>query len=331
MHKIGWSFAALAAVLATLASVTAARAQANETWVSDGGSGGNDCLSVAAPCRNFGGASGALAKTVAGGLIHVLPGTYLGFTIDKSIDIIADQGQAAITTSLQAEGSFFAGISVETAATDIVRLRGFAIAPTPAIAPPAGGAGGIMLQSAGILHIENCTFVRGDSGFGIVFAPTGNGELYVTGSELSDSGPSTGGGVLIKPTGSGSVKAVIEDTLVENNVGGILIDGRLTTGTNAVTIRDSAVSGGASFGIFAADSGGGATNVAVEGSTSANNTTFGVGASGTNATVRVRNSTVTGNGTGLQIASGGKLISVGGNVVRGNTANGAFTATEAQQ
>jgi len=118
---------------------------------------------------------------------------------------------------------------------------------------------------------------------------------------------------------------------VEGNANGITIDGRSTSGSTKTAVRDSAIAANAAFGIYAADSGGGTTNVTVEESSSGNNTTFGIGSSGVNSTVRVRYSAVTGNGTGLQIASSGKIISLGGNSVRGNTANGSFTATEAQQ
>jgi hypothetical protein len=48
-------------------------------------------------------------------------------------------------------------------------------------------------------------------------------------------------------------------------------------------------------------------------------------------TERVRNSTVTGNATGLIATNTAKLISHGGNIVAGNTVNGAFTQTVGQQ
>ena len=79
------------------------------------------------------------------------------------------------------------------------------------------------------------------------------------------------------------------------------------------------------------DSSSGSTSALIEGSTISNNVTHGVFATRAFATVRLSNSTVTGNGRGLATAESGKIISTGGNVVRGNTVNGTFTATEAQQ
>ena len=140
-----------------------------------------------------------------------------------------------------------------------------------------------------------------------------------------------GGGIQIRPTGSGSAKVALDNVSVADDDGGILIDGRSTTGTNTVTIRNSTVSGVGSWAIFALDSVGGSTNVMVEGSTSTNNGTFGVGANGANTIVRMRFSTVTGNATGLLANGGGQVISQGGNTVAGNTTNGAFSSTQPLQ
>jgi hypothetical protein len=52
---------------------------------------------------------------------------------------------------------------------------------------------------------------------------------------------------------------------------------------------------------------------------------------GGGSTVRLADSTITNNTTGLSHPGTAKLISVSGNSVRGNTANGTFTAFEPQQ
>jgi hypothetical protein len=61
----------------------------------------------------------------------------------------------------------------------------------------------------------------------------------------------------------------------------------------------------------------------IDRSVSANNGTTGVAVSGLLGTVRLANSTVTGNGTGLQALSSGILASYGNNQVNGNTSDGA--------
>ena len=100
---------------------------------------------------------------------------------------------------------------------------------------------------------------------------------------------------------------------------------------NSTTIRNSVVSGSNGYGLAVLDSGGGATNINIEGSTIAGNASTGIGVNGPNATVRMSHSVVTANATGLAVGNGGKLISNGGNVVDGNTTNGAFTSTVAQK
>ena len=58
---------------------------------------------------------------------------------------------------------------------------------------------------------------------------------------------------------------------------------------------------------------------------SLNNDTNGIRADGSNLTVRVDNSVVTGNATGLSFSSGAALLTSGNNVVEGNAVNGAFS------
>jgi hypothetical protein len=211
---------------------------------------------------------------------------------------------------------------VNVSGSQAVRIRGFHIS----------AANGILINgSGGVVHIEDSTILPAGTKTGIVYASTGASELYVSDTTISGSGSANAGGILIKPTGSGSAKAVLDNVNIEDNGSGILIDGRTTTGSNTVTIRNSTVAGSAAYGVFAVDSSGGATNVMIEGSSSANNVTQGVFASGSNATVRMRDSTVTGNALGIGVNSGGKIISHGGNVVAGNTAQGAFTSTLPQQ
>jgi hypothetical protein len=315
-----------AVVLSAGAQVYAAGA----TFVSPSGSNANDCESPATACRDLVGATGALAKTDEGGVIHVLPGDYSTFTIDKAIEIIAD-GQATITSSTAPiPGGGGAEIVVNAGPADKVRVRGFVL--DGGILAASTDTVGVAFVAGGALHLEDCTLVNQGGSFGVVFTPAGASELYVSNCAISGNGSaSAGGGIQIKPSGSGSAKVVLDNVHVENNRGGILIDGTATSGTNTVTIRNSAVGGNASFGVFAIDSGGGATNVTIEGSTSASNVTFGIAANGASVTERVGNSTVTGNGTGLIATNAAKLISHGGNIVAGNTANGAFTQTVAQQ
>jgi hypothetical protein len=317
-----------ACLVALLGVAVPARAQNFVTFVSDSGNDANTCTSIAEACREITGANGALAKTPNGGVIHVLPGEYVAFSVLlRSVDIIADNGQASIVNSAAGPIEAItgnAGIAIVVGAGDVVRIRGFIINADHGIAISSEG---------GIVYLEENTPIGGSSNrYGIIYSPASASELYVADSRIARENSTTGGGgILIKPRGSGSAKVVIGNVHVDDTTSGVTIDGRATTGVNSVTLRNSVVSGSNGYGVGVLDSGDGITNVDIEGSTIANNATTAVKVNGANATVRVSHSVITANATGLAVAGGGKLISNGGNVVRGNTANGVFTSTEPQQ
>jgi hypothetical protein len=324
MKRLSVSLAASACLLALLGAAAPAQA-AFATFVSGAGLDTNDCLTPATPCRDIGTPTGALSKTDAGGITHVLPGEYNAFSINKSVEIVADAGQASIYTTVTgpiAGVTGNAGIAVEVGAADVVRIRGFLV----------NSEHGIVIVASGVVHVEDCTLIGVANRYGLLYAPTGASELYVSGSRMSRlPGASSSGGILIRATGSGSAKVVLDNVAVEDNNTGILADGRATTGSNDVTVRNSTIAGNSAFGLHAVDSGGGVTDVMVERSTASNNGTQGFVATGANAQIRLRDSTSTGNGRGLQIASSGEIISHGGNVIADNTVNGGFTSTVPQQ
>jgi hypothetical protein len=312
MHR--FSLAASASFVALFGAATPAGAAAFVSFVSGSGTDTGDCGTPATVCRQI---TYALTQTNEGGIIHVLPGEYNAFPVSTSVEIVADAGQASIFSTVTAGDT---GIAVNVSGAQAVRLRGFLIS----------AAHGILINgSGGTVHIENCTLLGAENHSGIVYAPTGASELYVSDTAINGSGAPNVGGILIKPTGSGSAKAVLDNVKVEDNATGITVDGSATTGANIVTIRNSVVSGSSGNGVRANDSGGGSTNVSLEQSSASNNATNGVAAIGANATVRLSNSTVTGNARGLNTGSGGKIISHGGNLVSGNTVDGAFTSTVA--
>ena len=194
------------------------------------------------------------------------------------------------------------------------------------------GSNAITIKGAGTARLENCTFISSFSLHAINYVPTGPSELYVSNTSLSIRPGTTGGAnLLIRPSGSASVKVVLDGVRVLDSFSGILIDGNSTTGSSTVTVLDSTVAGGSSNGLNAINSGGGATTVMIDGSTFSSNAGNGVIANGAGVTVRMRDSTVTANARGLLAAASGKLISGGGNTVAGNTVDGAFSSTIVQK
>jgi hypothetical protein len=331
MKRLIASLAASACLVALLGAAAPAHA-AFITFVSGDGNDALACTSPATACRQIGGATGALSKTDSGGVVHVLPGEYNAFEIpaNLSVGIIAEGGLASILNgSVPIPGGGEASILVNnTNSVNVVRIRGLQI--------ESFGTPIAVVGNETTVHIERCVLapLAGPGFYGVDFRPSGGlvTRLFVSDTIISKQvGARTATGIRIRPTSSAGVTAVLDNVRIEDLGNGILIDGTATTGTNAVTIRNSTIAGGTTFGIYARDSGGGATNVTIEGSTSANNGTWGIAANGANVTERVRNSTVSGNGTGLIATNTSKLISHGGNVVAGNTANGAFTQTIGQQ
>jgi hypothetical protein len=160
--------AGFAFLFALLLSHTA-QAQAFRTWVSNGGDDMNPC-STTSPCRTF---AGAIAKTAAGGIISVLnTGGYGSITITKSISIVAEGVQASILTSTN-------GITINAGQTDVVYLRGIFIqAQTVANQPPPSN--GILINSAGAVHINKCDIQGFSGGNAIQITSTGATEVLVS-------------------------------------------------------------------------------------------------------------------------------------------------------
>jgi hypothetical protein len=306
MKKLGLT------LLLGLIVVPAATAQATRTWVSGVGDDANPC-SRTAPCKTF---AGAISKTAAAGEINVLdPGGFGGVTITKSITISSESFEAGVLVS----GTN--AIVINAAATDIVVLRGLDIEGL------GTGLNGIRFLAGAALHVENCVingFRAGSAGngHGISFAPSGASELYVTDTIVRNNGTgSNGGGILIKPTGTGSAKVTLDNVSMLNNVFGVRPDGSGGTGAVTTTVRNSTVSG-SSFNGITVFSAGTVVNVNVEKSSSVNNFTGGVKGEGSGVTIRLNANTITGNGTGLEVVGLAQILSYGNNAIEGNGAPG---------
>lgn len=312
---------AAATTLLALAVSSPAHAQATRTWVSGVGDDANPC-SRTAPCKTF---AGAISKTAAGGEINCLdPGGFGSVTITKSITI----------NCIYTEGGVLAagnGIVVNAAATDIVVLRGLDIyGVTPS-------THGVRILNASAVHIENSTIRRFNSAnsFGISFQPSGTTQLFITNTSITQNGSgSTGGGILIQPTGAGGRARVEMDhvRVVGNANSGVRIDstGNTNTSGNSVVIRQSEFSGNGS-GIAAVHAAG--TNpvvVMLTDSSVINNAGPGIIGNGSGMTMRVGNTTITGNVSGVTAAGGSTINTYGNNRLIANPtagapSNGAFT------
>ena len=118
------------------------------------------------------------------------------------------------------------------------------------------------------------------------------------------------------------MQASLRNVNVLNNAGsGLRLDSTASTGGVSVSVEDSQISGGFNGMSVVA---GTASVVLVKQTQIFNNANVGIATDGAQARVRANNTVITGNGTGLNIAGGSFINDLGGNVLVGNTTNGAF-------
>jgi hypothetical protein len=183
---------ALLSGMLTMAPMPAS-ALLTHSFVAETGNDANAC-SRAAPCRTI---NKAISETVEGGVVGVLgPGRFDGFTITKSISVVASGPAATIIPT----GS--TGIAVSAGAGDTVAISGLHIEGLGTqqfgILVGGGGArlvlrdcvirnfrfgggGGLRVASTGtVVFVSNCVFSRNLSG--VVVAPidfTGNAIVFL--------------------------------------------------------------------------------------------------------------------------------------------------------
>jgi hypothetical protein len=299
------SHSATVVVLTIVAALHASPATAQRAFVAAQGADANPCT-FALPCRTFQHAHDVVA---AGGEIDVLdPAGYGSLSINKAISI---QGHGFSGISVSTDHN---GIIVDAAATDDINLNGLLI--------EGGGVGndGILFRSGRSLVIENCV-IRNMRRDGLAFFSLASTPqtLSVSSSYVTHN---TSDGMLIEALGTGAVTAAIERSAFYRNGFGVNVDGTQGSGPLHVTVTDSvaanSTAGGIGFIVQSSAAHSAATLVLTHVAAAAND--IGVAAIGSNATVRLGQSTVSGNGTGYEIA-GGAIASYGDNYIDDNGTN----------
>jgi len=225
MTKFRFTIQVLAIAALTLAFASIAQAQASRTWVSGVGDDVNPC-SRTAPCKTF---AGAISKTAPGGEIDVLdPGGFGAVTITKPITIDGGAGQIA--------GVLVSGtnaIVVQAGNGDVVTLRNLDINGL------GSGLTGILINSAGIVYIDNCQ-IYGFTQNGITDNRTANqnpaAQLFVNDCFLRAN---TVGGIGINGNSANHTRAFIDHCRIEENLG----FGVSASNSNIIHVMNSIVSG----------------------------------------------------------------------------------------
>jgi len=273
-----------------------ALAQATRTWVSGVGDDANPC-SRTAPGKTF---PGAFSKTAVGGEIDVLdPGGFGGVTITKSITIDGGGNLGGVLVS----GT--PGIVISAGTSDVVTLRNLNINGV------GTGTSGVIINSCGVVRIENCQIFEFVAN-GINFAPsTPNAMLIVLNSHIYTC---AGDGIFVTPGGIGA-NVVIENSRIEQCALGLHADTNSTT-----TVRNSLLSLNKGLGF---DIAGGAV-VSID-NTQVTLNGFGISSAGAATLSGV---TVTGNlGYGLTNFSGGTITTFHNNRIFGNNPDGTPTGS----
>ncbi len=267
-------------------------------FVSGNGSDVNPC-SRALPCRTL--QAGVDAVDPGGEVVPLDSAGYGGVLINKSVSIVTPPGIIASITVLSGNA-----VEVSAADTDIVVLRGLSITGLGL------GSFGIFYDSGGTLIVEGVT-ASGFLGDGLnASTSTLNSVLVVKRSSFRGNG---GDGMDLR-AGAGSLTGTINEVFATDNDD----DGMdINSDDVDVTVKNSVATGNGDVGFSNqnADS-----RMDMENCVATGNLTGvdGVLVGEFTGNIRVSNSTITANGTGI----GTDVISRQNNTVEGNGINGGF-------
>jgi hypothetical protein len=293
--------------MALTVGATAAHAQATRTWVSGVGDDVNPC-SRTAPCKTW---AGAISKTASGGIIDALdPGGFGAVTVTKPITLEGN-GTLASTLSSGVNGVI---VNITSGTNRNVVLRNILIDGSGTTL----GTNGVRFIAGDGLLIDSCS-LKAFSGSAVDFEnDLGVGHLIIHNSVISQA---AGNGVLVKPlAGATAARATIEGSNISLCGQGIRAEDK-----SDVTVYHSVVSNNTGGGVLSFSAAVNGTGIIVDHSEVSHNPGSGLKTQGGNALIRVSDSIIVGNGTGLDHALGGVLETYLNNVFTANTTQGTFT------
>jgi len=323
IHRLRLSGLVCGAMLAAFAG-SAFALSPQRTFVATGGSDANPC-SLTAPCRSFG---AAIAVVAAGGEVIVLDsGGYGAVTINQSVSIISPAGVYAGITVISGTG-----ITVNGSSGDVAVLRGLTVVGQ-------GGSVGISSTSLGTTHIESCVVSGMTAGAGI--STTTPGKVYIKDTNVRNN---FNGITLASTTTPGyaaldrvrlegnqnglwvfNARASMHDSEATGNVIGVVVGSVSASDAPSLDVESSVISNNSQSGIQGANAAGHGT-FSVANSSVTNNGGGGIGVGiggGTSDAARVSNTTIIGNNSGVSSI----VVSVGGNVLEGNSFGNTFATT----
>jgi hypothetical protein len=153
--------------------------------------------------------------------------------------------------------------------------------------------------------------------------------LSVSNSYFTDNGSE---GIRIVTFGSGAIRASVDHAALYGNMVGLNVIGDFGTGAIDVTVTDStAANSTIGVGFIVQSVPDRSVSSLVLTRDTASDNIVGLEAVGTNATLRLTQSTVTGNTNGYQITNGGAIFSYGDNIIDADGPNlGSLTSASKQ-
>ncbi len=148
------------------------------------------------------------------------------------------------------------------------------------------------------------------------------GNLFIQNSSIQSIGGASRSGILFQPTGNSRLVAI--DSIIHDGPVGISVSPR--TGADVTAVISNNTLGGLGIGVRSNPPAGTTSNVVVQNSTISGGG-IAIQSSSNRSTIAVKNSTISHNTTGLSRPGSGALLSLTGNSLTGNNANGTFSGT----
>lgn len=300
-------FPAFVVLFGALLGAPPASALVSRAFVSGSGVDSASCGAATAPCRTLQYVHDGIINP-GGEIVIAGAGEYGPLKIAKALTVV---NQGAGVASLTQPAPNANAIWINAAASDVIVLKGLEIEGAWAAVT------GVYLQSAGSLQMIDCVIRRFKSN-GVYATPPNWGKILMSHVSVSDIG---GNGVTILP--AGGFAGSFQNIRLTNLQNGFELSGKnAAAGSPIYGVVTDSVATGTSNGFLSTSAPGAPTptlnlvGVRVNGN--------GIGVISNRGNVRLSNSTVAGNGTGVSISASAvysnktnSIVDNGANVVGG--------------
>jgi hypothetical protein len=321
MRKIASSLRLAGTLAVSLFAAPALAANALTFIDPASGDDGDDGATLLTPVKTL---ASALAKTNPGGEIFcVRPGSVGSATVTRGVSIHSPEGLCKIQGP--GVGSPPSQLVVNTPSGEATYLDRLFI---------DGGFNtrGITVRRGDFFGVDFSVQNTGPNTALVVNPTTGQVKVTLVDARFSNNGTNViGGGVLVRPTGSGSVDLTISDSTFHDNARGVSIDLNSTTGGADVSIDNTILSGSPVSAVFGANTTGGLLNLSVINNVIAHNAT-GIVLSGAQTRLNAARNTFASNAVARNFINSAVGLSTGDNIFSSNGSNGTpFIGTTVQQ